>query len=221
MDALNQVYHPLLHQVVTLEAFNEQSKDQVLLELQHCMEQVKDRAKAQNCSELDIQDASYAIAALIDEQIPLRCPKLAGKWRSALLQHLFEDNQGGTYFFERLDSLLAQPARNEVLRIYAICLAYGFRGKYSQGDRDELASLRQQVRRRLPNAQAELELCTTVSPANIERQARLDPKRLIWPTTIALCLAMICMASFRRRLDKTSESLLRQLPNILDPQKLS
>lgn len=218
---LNHAFQPLLNQIVTLEAFNEQSKEQAMHQLQHAVSQVKERAKAKGCPNSEVQEASYALAALIDEQIPLRCPKLAGKWRSALLQELFQDNQGGTYFFDRLETLLKSPERNEALGIYAICLAYGFRGKFSDQGRDELVRLRQQLRRRLPSAKPGIDLGATRSPATLCPSHRLNAKTLLWPSAIALFLTVIALTTFRSRLEKTSESLLRALPTVLDPSRVS
>lgn len=218
---LNSVCQPLLSKIATLEAFDDHPKEQALHLLERGVEQMKLRAKTHGCCTQDLQEASYALAALIDEQIPLRCPKLAGKWRSALLQSLFRDNQGGSFFFDRLETILDDPDRQGVLSIYAICLALGFRGKFSEGGHEELAKVRARVRRRLSSSLPNIDLHATRSPPEAPRSRTLLSKQLILPTAVMLCLAMLCMASLRKKLDRTSETLLLQLPQVLEPGKLS
>lgn len=218
---LNDACQPLLTQIVALEALNDLTKDQALQKLQQQVQQTKTKAAAQGCSNQDLQQALYALAALIDEQVPLRCPKLRGGWRSALLQTLFQENRGGEHFFLRLDQILDQPEQQAVLRIFGLCLVYGFRGKFSESDTKQLAVIRERVRRHLQPDRLARELCTTRSPAHPPVPKPVNHARWIWPTAIAVCLALVGMASVRKSLDRTSESLLRQLPKVLDPVKLS
>lgn len=218
---LNHVCQPLLNQIVTLEAFNTSTKAQALHQLCHSVDQIKLRAKAQGCCDEDVQEVSYALAALVDEQIPLRCPNLAGQWRSALLQELFGDNQGGSFFFDRLDRVLAEPQRSEVLNIFAICLALGFRGKFSDNGHQELAEIRAKVRGRIPEPLPNIDLQATRAPTESSAPSPLNPKRLIWSAALALCLVMIGVASMKHQLNRTSETLLLQLPSLLEPSKLS
>lgn len=220
-QSLTYACQPLISEVLTLETLNECSKAQALSQLQQSVMQLQDRAKARGCAAQETEQASYALAALIDEQIPLRCPKLAGQWRNALLQALFCDNRGGQGFFTQLERLLEDPDQQELLSIFAICLAYGFRGKFSENGRHELAAIREQVRQTLQNNPLSLDLCATISPEQPALPANDSHKRFIWPTALALCLTMIAMASLRKRLDQTSETLLRRLPELLEPSRLS
>lgn len=218
---LNDACQPLLTQIVALEALNDLSKEQALHKLQHQIKQMQARALAHECPDQDVQDASYALCALVDEQVPLRCPQLCNQWRSALLQALFGENRGGEHFFERLDRVLEQPTPRASLRIFGLCLAHGFRGKFSENGHTELAKVRQRVRRQLPTHPLATGLCSTHSPAKAPESNLVNHARWVWPTAVALCLVLIGVASLRRGLDQTSESLLRQLPKVLDPVELS
>lgn len=218
---LNDACQPLLTQIVALEALNELSKEQALHKLQHQVQQMQARALAQKCADQDVQDASYALCALIDEQIPLRCPRLSGQWRSALLQAIYGENLGGEQFFERLDRVLDQPTPRASLRIFGLCLAHGFRGKFSESSHSELAKVRERVRRQLPTDRLTIGLYSTRSPAEAATSNAVNHARWVWPTAVALSLVLIGIASLRRELDQKSESLLRQLPKVLDPIHLS
>lgn len=218
---LNYACQPLINEIVGLEALNEKSKDQALSQLQQSAQQLKQRAKAQNCDPQDVKEASYALAALIDEQVPLRCPKLAGLWRSALMQTMFGENRGGDGFFERLTKILQESHRQEALGIFALCLAYGFRGRFSERGRGELAQIRARVRRTLQRNPCSVDLQSTLPPSALGDSPIFSNKRLIWPLAIVLCLTVITMATVRKGLDQTSETLLRRLPKVLEQNRFS
>ena len=53
-------------------------------------------------------------------------------WMSNPLQlHYFNENLAGEGFFYRLERILADPRRVEALRVYYLCLLFGFQGKYA------------------------------------------------------------------------------------------
>jgi len=69
----------------------------------------------------DIQDAKYALVALIDETIG---------WESRLELEFFDSNVAGEEFFNKLEREREAEARDEVLEVYYLCLMLGFEGKY-------------------------------------------------------------------------------------------
>lgn len=80
----------------------------------------------------DIKDARFAIVAFLDEAIV--GSNWAGRvaWVAKPLQvQLYGKAVAGEEFFERLNMLKADAAlRNDVLEVYYLCLALGFKGKY-------------------------------------------------------------------------------------------
>ena len=73
----------------------------------------------------------YALVALTDE-VAINTPEpLRSYWMSQPLQlHYFGENVAGEGFFARLQALLSDGRRIEVLRVYHLCLLFGFQGKY-------------------------------------------------------------------------------------------
>lgn len=79
-------------------------------------------------------EAEYVMAALADETLLLRV-EWGGRdsWERRLLETaIFGTSLAGERVFERLDALLADPARAHpsLAAIYLIALALGFRGRY-------------------------------------------------------------------------------------------
>ncbi len=106
-------------------------------------------------------EAEYVMAALADETLLLRV-EWGGResWRHRLLETaLFGTSLAGERVFERLDALLADPARAHpsLATLYLIALALGFRGRYwrdeDQGQlRHYRAALARIITRAIPDA---------------------------------------------------------------------
>lgn len=80
----------------------------------------------------DIEDARYAVVALLDEQ--LLHSSWSGKldWMLEPLQlTYYNENTAGEGFFKRLAAIESRPERVHVLQVYYLCLALGFQGMYS------------------------------------------------------------------------------------------
>jgi type VI secretion system protein ImpK len=78
----------------------------------------------------DVQQAKYAIAAFIDEMILTSSWGLKDSWADKPLQlAYFNDFAAGEEFYNKIDTLRGAK-RNNVLEVYYLCLALGFRGKY-------------------------------------------------------------------------------------------
>ena len=110
-----------------------------------------ERARQQQLPPQDLDDVRYATIALADE-LMLRNPgPLREYWVSRPLQLMFySENTAGEVFFNRLQSVLSNPQRRHVLRVYATCLALGFRGKFAvRGGELQLDALMRTVREAL------------------------------------------------------------------------
>lgn len=112
------------------------------------------RSKPPTIALQDVNDAVYALAAFIDEQV-LRSPwQGRQQWMARPLQLIyFGESTAGEGFFQRMQALQADPSRSHVLEIYYLCLALGFQGQYAMADK-ELGAIQadvgQTVVRRLP-----------------------------------------------------------------------
>lgn len=101
-------------------------------------------ARSAHYSADQVRDTQYAVCAFFDESV-LRTED--SQLRQALeLQTLqfryFGVHLAGQGFFDKLETLRADvPANLEVLEVYHLCLALGFEGKFSLGQKDQLRYL--------------------------------------------------------------------------------
>jgi len=93
----------------------------------------------------DIALALYAVVAFLDESVLNSAQPMFSSWPSRPLQEeIFGGHVGGEVFFEHLRQLLARQDSEDladVLEVFQLCLLLGFQGRYSTGDRGELAAL--------------------------------------------------------------------------------
>lgn len=112
--------------------------DRIYKKITALLSAIEDKAREARILEADVQDAKYAFVALIDETM---------RWGSRLGQEFFMGTNAGEEFFRKLDQLKESRGRTDVLRIYYLCLALGFEGKYYRTPEkldeyiDELAQL--------------------------------------------------------------------------------
>lgn len=91
------------------------------------------RGQRQGVPLSDVQQAKYALVALVDETILLSELPAREDWLGRPLQmQFFDDFSAGEEFYNRLDALRASkaPGAVDVLEVFHLCLALGFRGKY-------------------------------------------------------------------------------------------
>jgi type VI secretion system protein ImpK len=101
------------------------------------------RAGEAGFSREDVQDIAYGIVALTDE-LALSLPgNVRQYWMSRPLQlHYFNENVAGEGFYQRLEQIRLDPRRAEVLRVFYLCLMFGFQGRYRiRGGEVELAGI--------------------------------------------------------------------------------
>lgn len=101
-------------------------------------------ARAANYSVEQVKDTQYALCAFLDESV-LRSGdnELRRHFELQPLQfRYFGVHLAGEGFFEKVDALRADVKQNiDVLEVYHLCLALGFEGKFSLGQKDQLRYL--------------------------------------------------------------------------------
>lgn len=105
------------------------------------------RASALGFSQNDVDDIGYVLAALADEVVLLKGHELRDFWLGHQLQlELFNTATAGEGVFERLEVLVSDPSRVEVLEVYSLALLFGFQGKYGvRGGESELLATHERV----------------------------------------------------------------------------
>lgn len=93
----------------------------------------------------DVKLATFAVVAFLDESVlNSRNPIFADWARQPLQEELFGTHIAGEVFFQNLQQLLGRSDSADLadlLEIYHLCLLLGFGGRYSVGNRGELAQV--------------------------------------------------------------------------------
>jgi type VI secretion system protein ImpK len=162
------------------------------------VETFKERARRAGLAEKDTQDSAYALVALMDE-VALRAPEpLRGFWMNQPLQlHFFRENLWRARASSPAsDSLLADGRRLAVLRVYQLCLLFGFQGKYGfPGGEVELMRVAESVRNQVQRNQEEPSALSPAGEAPDEPLVRSASRNLLlW---VSLGIFALALAVFR------------------------
>lgn len=109
---------------------------------------VKQRAREVGIADRDTNDMLYAIVALADEIALTKPEPLRGAWIVHPLQmQYFNENLAGEGFFDRMEAIRRDRRRVDVLKVYYLCLIFGFQGRYAiRGGELELMRIVESVR---------------------------------------------------------------------------
>jgi type VI secretion system protein ImpK len=83
----------------------------------------------------DVRSAMYAFVAFLDESVLNATQPMFADWsRLPLQEEFFGEHMAGEVFFRNLQELATRPdarALADLLEVHLLCLALGFRGRYS------------------------------------------------------------------------------------------
>ncbi|MCX4243011.1 DotU family type IV/VI secretion system protein [Paraliomyxa miuraensis] len=167
--------------------------------------------------EHDVQDMAYALVALADELALRRPGGIRDVWMSNPLQlHYFNENVAGEGFFYRLEHIIRDPSRIDVLRVYYQCLLFGFLGKYAiRGGELELAA----VTRRAQDALAGILRPEALSKRHLRPKERINRQRqgflTIWIGLFALLFALALLIVLRVTLNSQTESQAERIETMV------
>ena len=130
--------------------------------IESLFEEMGHRARQAEIPADDVQEAKYALAAFMDEQILRSSWPGRTQWMGRPLQFIyFNETTAGEGFFQRLEVLRAATHRAHVVMVYYLCIALGFQGKYAVYGGGELDALGEQIQRQVTRQLADAD---TVSP---------------------------------------------------------
>lgn len=184
--------------------------------LRGVVDEVLRRATTLGFSHQDAQDMAYALVALLDELV-LGKPEQQYRqfWMSNPLQlHYFNENVAGDGFFTRLNAIRKDPHRVEVLRVYYLCMVFGFQGHFRiRGGELELHTLIDAVQKELERASPfDYDL---LSPHGERPSERLDyAKRrasLLTMSLGAVALAVLVYGGLLLSLDRSASSMIHDI----------
>ncbi len=135
---------------------------------------------------VDVEDLRYALAAYLDEAVRVKSASQSDAWNQMPLQaELFGDRLAGVHFFDRLEKI-RQRDSTAILKVYYLCLALGFEGRYHIIGRAELDQLIEELRRTLwPRVDVQLFM-----KSHVEIEASQRSFRFPW-TGVAAGLAVL------------------------------
>lgn len=161
------------------------------------LDRMEAEGQALGLEDADLQEASYALVAFIDERVLRSSWPGREEWMKQPLQLLrYRENVAGENFFRRLRALLQAPRRLPAIQAYALCLALGFRGVYQRSaDAAALARFQRAAFRRLLAVLPSAEL----SSPHLERTHGPLPQRvpassLLAPGGVLLAVGLVLAA---------------------------
>jgi len=150
MDRVNEVTKEVFNALAQIRRADERSQpmpEMLYQRMRSFIDRAMRRASEVGFAQQDVQDIGYALVALTDELVMSKGGELRDYWLPRSLQlQLFNTNVAGEGFFTNLSNLRHDPSRMEVLKIYYLCLLFGFQGQYRvRGGEIELASILDEV----------------------------------------------------------------------------
>jgi type VI secretion system protein ImpK len=182
-------------------------------------EQAARSASRMGFSQADSDDIRYALVALTDETMLQKGGALRDFWLPRVLQlRFFNENIAGEAFFARLESFRRDPARADVLRVYYLCLLFGFRGQYAvRGGQVELADIIERVRDDLVRAGA-IKMDLALSPRGKRpSEPTVDARRnwlLVWLSVAAATASLILYVWFKLNLGSQTARLIERVATL-------
>lgn len=161
--------------------------------------------------------ARYALCALIDETVLVTPWGSQSQWtHQSLLVTLHNETRGGAKFFQILDRMLENPARNiDLLEFLFLCLSLGFQGKYGvvDGGGAQLESITQNLYRTIRNQRGEIE--RELSPHWVgmtDRRPKVARFVPIWVVPVAVAaLAVLMFMGFGYSINSASDPVFAEL----------
>ena len=178
------------------------------LQIRETIKTAADEARRRGYSGEDIQLATFACVAFLDESILNMQHPIFVDWpRRPLQEEYFGHHVAGEIFFQNLDKILMRNDSQEMadlLEVYQLCMLLGFAGKYSIGGRADLQSTVQRTGEKIARIrQASPELSPAWrAPEDAIRTAGSDPwvKRLIFMTAGVLLVALVLFGVYKMSL---------------------
>lgn len=141
---LAEIFAPCFTLILQLRSTQEYGDEAVLRSrILNLLDHAEREGRRSGFETEELRAAKFAIVAFIDEAIFSSDWSQKYSWLARPLQlQLYDRNDAGEEFFARLAQLLAQPAGwADVLEVYYLCMALGFKGRYQLHQQEQLRSL--------------------------------------------------------------------------------
>jgi type VI secretion system protein ImpK len=147
---LHEAVRPLLVELSYLRRRENMPPADVLFEYaRKQLNRLRTRLEEAGLPPEDVTDGYYALVAYVDEMMQADKGPLKDFWQAHLLQlELFGETRAGEGFYDRL-TRAQEERRLQVLRVYYLCLLFGFHGIYAHHGELERENLMESVREAL------------------------------------------------------------------------
>ncbi|MFO7561427.1 MAG: DotU family type IV/VI secretion system protein [Enhygromyxa sp.] len=215
MERINEVTKDCFNALIQFRSLDAASAVSPQLPYQRLcgfIDQMLTNARQAGYEELDVVDMAYAVVALADEIALHKGGAIRDFWMQRPLQlHYFNENLAGEGFFHRLNAVMSDPNRNEILRVYYTCLLFGFQGQFAiRGGELELDTIIRRVKEALRNELKDQPL--SVQPLRPkEDTGRVDGFPAIWVALFFLLFSLGLLIALRIGLNKQTESVVERM----------
>ena len=218
MDRVNEVTKEVFNALAQIRRADERSQpmpEMLYQRMRSFVDRAMRRAGELGFPQNDVQDIGYALVALTDELVLSKGGDLRDFWLPRMLQlQLFNTNVAGEGFFNNLQNLRHDPSRMDVLRVYYLCLLFGFQGKYRvRGGEIELSSLIEDIGSILTRAGQIGE--SALSPHAARPQENLGGVRsqmpLVWLSLAAVLLSLLLYFGLQWNVGSRADDLIEHI----------
>jgi type VI secretion system protein ImpK len=221
MERINEVTKDCFNALIqfrSLDAASAVAPQLPYQRLSQFIDQMLMNARQAGYEEFDVVDMAYAVVALADEIALHKGGSIRDFWMQRPLQlHYFNENLAGEGFYHRLNAVMSDPNRVDVLRVFYTCLLFGFQGQFAiRGGELELDSIIRRVKEALRNALKDQPL--SVQPLRPkEDTGRADGFPAIWVALFFLLFSLGLLIVLRVGLNKQTENVVERMGPIAQP----
>lgn len=214
MERINEVTKDCFNALIQFRALDAASAVSPQLPYQRLcgfIDQMLTNARQAGYEEKDVVDMAYAVVALADELALHKGGSIRDFWMQRPLQlHYFNENLAGEGFYHRLNAVMSE-GRNEILRIYYVCLLFGFQGQFAiRGGELELDTIIRRVKEALRNELKDHAL--SVQPLRPkEDTGRADGFPAIWVALFFLLFSLGLLIVLRIGLNSQTEGVVERV----------
>lgn len=224
---LAEVYAPCITLILQLRSAVDFGEPETLRDrVRDLIARVEREAQRLGAPAEDIEQATFAIVAFLDETILSSDWPYRDQWIARPLQlEMYDRYDAGEAFFTRLQTLLDQPARSgEVLEVYYLCMALGFKGQYQLHDQARLRVLIDEAEKALRSTPGYRE-ATELSPHGTPRgQVASEVRRKLPPWVIiaaAAAIGLVVYLGLYVYMSGASEDVTEQIDTVRSQQQLA
>jgi type VI secretion system protein ImpK len=223
LERLAMFYEGVLTAIVRVQCGREvvEQADEFRTSMKQAMKTIVEQAIKRGYSGEHVEQANFAVVALLDEVVMSSRDKGDSHWaKKSLQEEMFDQRSAGELFFKRLEALRAgrdSEELAEVLEVYYLCLLLGYEGRYAVGSKAELHLLMDNLRERIerillrqPGFSVDAGLPDSSAPP-VARASWLRKMRIAGAAVAVF--AVIAFGAFRWNLN----SQLRDLENVSAP----